>query len=182
MPVDAKEPWRSFLLAIDEKLNEAVSVHCIGGFAMTFFYGVNRTTSDLDFLVAGSPQAAILQAIAGTGTELHRRFEVQVHPVAIVTYPEDYAARLIPMWETLPVNHLRLFALEAHDLALTKLERNQDVDRDDISELAEKGLLDESTLEERYRAEVRPNIVAGADRCDLTMEIWTEIIREARAG
>lgn len=182
MPVDPKEPWRSFLLAIDEKLDEAVSLHCIGGFAVTLYYGVSRTTSDLDFLVADGPHAALLQSIAGTGTELQRRFKVSVHPVAIVTYPEDYRSRLVPMWETLPARYLRLFALEAYDLALTKLERNQDIDRDDISALAEKGLLEESILEQRYRAEVRPNIVAGVDRCDLTMEIWAEIIRDARSG
>lgn len=179
MPADPHEPWRSFVLAIDGKLSEDVSLHCIGGFAVTLHYGVGRTTSDLDFLVSDNAQAAMVQKIAGLGTDLDRRFKIHVHPVAIVTYPEDYQSRLVPMWETLPTAHLKLFALEAHDLALTKLERNQDVDRDDIFALAAKGLLDPSVLEERYRAEVRPNL-PRADRGDLTIEIWMEIIRDAR--
>ena len=36
---------------------------------------------------------------------------------------------------------LRLFALEAHDLALSKLERNMERDRDDVQQLACAGYL-----------------------------------------
>jgi len=179
MPADPQEPWRSFVLAIDEKLSQDVWLHCIGGFAVTLHYEVGRTTSDLDFLVSNNAQAATVQEIAGVGTDLDRQFKVHVHPVAVATYPEDYESRLAPMWETLPTAHLKLFVLEAHDLALTKLERNQDVDRDDVSALAAKGLLDPTVLEERYRAELRPNLPLP-DRGDLTLEIWMEIIRDAR--
>ena len=43
--------------------------------------------------------------------------------VGIATPPADYVSRLIPMFRTSPWSHLQLFALDATDLALSKLER-----------------------------------------------------------
>lgn len=69
---------------------------------------------------------------------------------------------------------LRLFALEAHDLALSKLERNSEKDRDDIKHLASAGHIERETLTERYYQELRPNLTAHEDRCDLTLQLWLE--------
>lgn len=44
------EPWRSFLRELDERLNEAVELHCIGGFVVSMHYGIGRQTADIDFL------------------------------------------------------------------------------------------------------------------------------------
>jgi hypothetical protein len=51
---------------------------------------------------------------------------------------------------------LELLAFEAHDLALAKLERNFERDRDDVKRLAAGGFLDRDTLIQRYHSEVRP--------------------------
>jgi hypothetical protein len=79
------------------------------------------------------------------------------------------------MWPGFEVTHLRLFALEPHDLALTKLERNSDVDRQDVLALAEAGFLDAGTLRERCEKEHRPNVVANVDRHDLTLKLWIDM-------
>ena len=79
------------------------------------------------------------------------------------------------MWPRFELAHLRLYALEPHDLSLTKLERNSDVDRQDILALAGAGLLVAETLRHRYEKEFRPNLVSNLQKHDLTLELWTEM-------
>lgn len=170
------EPWRSFLKALDERLGEAVELHCIGGFAITMQYGLSRATSDIDVLTAIPGKVlATLQDLGGQGSELHRRFKIYLQPVTIVTYPEDYEQRLLRVWPRFELTNLKLFVLEPHDLALTKLERNSDVDRQDVQALAGAGLIDEETLRNRYEKEYRPNVVANVERHDLTLMLWIEM-------
>ena len=51
---------------------------------------------------------------------------------------------------------LRLFGLDPYDLALSKLERNAQIDRDDVKYLFRTVQLDVDVLEARYRSEQRP--------------------------
>jgi len=91
----------------------------------------------------------------------------------VATVPEDYAARLVPLyperWE-----RLRLFALEAHDLALSKLERNFERDRADVSYLAKTGRLDPAMLRQRYWDELRPYLMGREGWHDQTLALWLE--------
>ena len=170
------EPWRSFLKALNDMLKTPVELHCIGGFAITMQYGLSRTTSDIDVLPASpSERLAELQQLAGEGSDLHRRFQVYLQVVAITNYPEDYESRLIRMWPAFKLERLRLYSLEAHDLALTKLERNTEVDRQDVLSLAQAGYLNPRTLRERYVREFRPNLASGAEKHDLTLDLWIEM-------
>ena len=125
-----REPWVSFLKALDGALKDSCEMHCIGGFVITMHFGLSRATSDIDILAA-VPRAKLaeLQGLGGLGSGLHREFKVYLQPVTVASYPEDYKSRLVRMWPGLKTRHLQLYALEAHDLALTKLERNSDVDR-----------------------------------------------------
>ena len=70
---------------------------------------------------------------------------------------------------------MRLWALEPHDLALTKIERNWDLDRSDLTQMARAGLLEASILRRRYDREMRPYLV-DPGRHDLTVKLWVEII------
>jgi hypothetical protein len=71
-----------------------------------------------------------------------------------------------------------LLGLEAHDLALSKLERNSARDREDIKYLARVAPLDLSVLESRYQTELRPYL-ANTERHDLTMRLWLEMLSVA---
>ncbi|MBI3207796.1 MAG: hypothetical protein HYZ37_02710 [Candidatus Solibacter usitatus] len=71
--------------------------------------------------------------------------------------------------------NLLLWGLEAHDLALSKLERNSARDREDVKYLARAAPLDLSVLEHRYRLEHRPYL-ANTERHDLTMRLWLEML------
>ena len=168
------EPWRSFLAEVDAHLTEDVHLHCCGGFVVTQLYSVARTTSDVDFLAVIPNVQSQLTELAGKGSPLHRKHRLYLDFVTVLTaYPEDYEQRLVPMF---PGNwrHLRLHALEAHDVALSKLERNFDRDRDDVQRLARAGHLSPETLKERYYRELRPNFPAHEARHDLTLKLWLE--------
>ncbi len=98
--------------------------------------------------------------------------------VGVVTVPEDYLDRMMPVYPA-AYPALRLFGLEAHDLALSKLERNSARDREDVKYLARTIPLDLELLERRYRLELRPYL-AHEERHDLTMRLWIEMLSEAR--
>jgi hypothetical protein len=167
------EPWRRFFAEVDAHLAEEVQLHCCGGFVVTQLYGVARTTSDVDFLSVVPYVVSSLTEIAGKGSPLHRKHKVYLDAVTVATPPENYEDRLVPMFPG-AWPRLRLFALEAHDLALSKLERNIERDRDDVQQLARTGILNPEILKERYYGELRPNLLAHEDRHDLTLRLWLE--------
>ena len=75
--------------------------------------------------------------------------------------------------------YLRLYALDPYDLALSKLERNTQRERDDVMHLAKCIPLSVDELEERYRNEMRP-YAACEENLDLTIKLWREMITERR--
>jgi hypothetical protein len=166
------EPWRSFFAEVDAQLHEEVALHLCGGFVVTQLYGVARTTSDVDFLGVVPNLRASLGEIAGKGSPLHRKHKIFLDPVTVATPPQDYEDRLVPMFSG-AWNRLRLYALEAHDLALSKLERNIERDRDDVHHLALAGHIRPDVLRGRYYSELRPNLTNEA-RHDLTLQLWLE--------
>jgi hypothetical protein len=104
---------------------------------------------------------------------LHRRHRVYLDPVTVATTPESYEDRLVPLFPGL-WGRARLFALEAHDLALAKLERNLDRDRDDVQRLARAGHLKPDVLRNRYEKEFRPYLLARQEWHDQTLRLWIE--------
>lgn len=76
--------------------------------------------------------------------------------------------------------HLRLFACDPYDVALSKLERNIQRDRDDVRYLARTIPFDLRMLKERYERELRP-ILGNPDREDLTLRLWLDAIEEERS-
>ena len=167
------EPWRSFFSDLGLLRSEDVHLHCCGGFVITQLYRVARTTSDIDFVEAVPNVRGHLTTIGGKGSDLHKKHKVYLDSVTIVTPPEDYETRLIPMFPG-AWRRLSLLALEAHDLALTKLERNIERDRDDVQQLARAGHLKPEVLKERYHRELRPYFAAHQARHDLTLDLRLE--------
>jgi hypothetical protein len=138
-------------------------------------FGLPRPTIDVDFVtVIPAGMTAPLISFAGEGSALHKQHGVYIQQVAIVTVPENYADRMTLMFPT-AFRRFLLLGLEAHDLALSKLERNSARDREDIKFLARAAPLDLSVLESRYNAELRPYL-ANTNRHDLTMRLWLEML------
>ena len=65
-------PWSEFLAELDGLLTEALELHCIGGFVLVHFYGLPRTTGDIDYFTA-LPANLNLDEIAGQGSTLHKK-------------------------------------------------------------------------------------------------------------
>jgi hypothetical protein len=135
--------------------------------------------SGIDALaIAPGKQAPRLLETGGRGSKLHKKYGVYLELVAVATYPDNYEERLVEMFPGV-FTHLRLLALEAHDLALTKLERNLQRDRDDVKYLARTGMLDVGTLKQRYENAFRPYL-GRPEREDLTLQLWIEMIDESQ--
>ena len=116
---------------------------------------------------------------AGKGSSLHTTHGVYLQLVTVLGgWPEDYDQRLSEMFPG-AFRQLRLFALDPYDLALAKLERNLQRDREDVFFLADSVPFDIDTLRQRYEQEMRPNL-GNPGREDLTLRLWIEAIEERR--
>ena len=182
MPIKAiPEPWRSFLNELDGTLSDEFHFHCMGGFVVTLVYGFSRTTSDLDVLSVATTDErfSALVKLGGRGSALHKNYGVYLDCVTVAQVPDNHEERLAEMFPG-AFRHLRLFALDPYDLALSKLERNQQQDRDDVKHLARVVPFDLTVLQERYRQEMRPYL-GRPEREDLTLKLWVEAIEEDRS-
>jgi len=181
MPASKKipEPWNSFLRELDEKTTEETRLDCMGGFVVTQLYGFSRETTDLDVLViAPKEQLNPLLELARQDSPLHKKHKVYLDYVGVAKVPEDYEGRLTEMFSK-AYKRLRLCALDPYDLALSKLERNIQRDRDDVRHLARSVPLDLEVLKERYEKELRWQL-GNPEREDLTLKLWIEMIEEDR--
>ena len=132
------------------------------------------TVAYVNWFVIPVEETAPLQLLAGEGSALHKKYGVYAQHVGIATVPENYADRLAPIFSA-AYRRLLLPGLEAHDLALSKLERNSARDREDVKYLARAAPLDLAVLEDRYFSELRPYL-ANAERHDLTLRLWLEML------
>ena len=144
------EPWRSFLGDLDGLLKDPVELRCPGRFVVTQQYGIGRETSDIDFLavIAQSPDDNV-ETLAGLGLKLHRKYRLYMQHVEVATPPAYYASRLTRRFPSAPWQRLKLLALDATDIALSKLERNAERDREDVLCLARAGYIDPQVLKDR---------------------------------
>ncbi len=174
------EPWKSFFSAIDKTLGEETRVEILGGFIVTIFYEAPRTTSDVDIVsIVPNTQTRSLIEFAGEGSSLHKKHGVYLDRVGIVTLPENYQDRLTEIFAN-SFQNLRLFALDPYDIALAKIERNIDRDREDVKFLARVVPFDLRILEEWYFKELRP-LLGIPEREDLTLRLWVKMIEEERS-
>lgn len=113
------EPWRSFLDDLDARLDQPADFHCIGGFAISQYFGFARETADLDVLsIAPLPMRTTIAAVAGHGSALHEKHRVFIDQAGVANFPDAYESRVQRAWPIWP--RLRLWIPEPHDLALTK--------------------------------------------------------------
>ena len=171
------EPWLSFLHDLDSMVKEEVRLDCMGGFVISLVYGFARPTGDLDVLEIAPREAGkpLLQA-GMEGGPLHRKHKLYLDHVGLAHVPEDYKHRLTEISHHV-FKHLRLFALDPYDLALSKLERNIQRDRDDVKYLARTIPFDLEVLRDRYQRELRWQLGNPA-REDLTLRLWIDMIEE----
>lgn len=143
---DADE-MRTFLTAVDRHLSHATDVVVIGG-AAAALHETRSTTSDVDTWneLSASLERAIERARKETGLDI----PVSRSPVADIPYEaEDRFERMLPA-----LAKLRVFVLEKHDLALSKIVRGDDHDLQQLEELHAQNPLSFDTLVARFRTEM----------------------------
>ena len=171
---ELRSPWREFLLAVDHRLPRPVALHCLGGFVTAIQYRLERPTNDVDYIdIVPHDAGPGLQALAGRESALAQRHHVYFQHVTVASLPESYAERLIELFPG-RFRHLRLLALDPHDLALSKLARNSPIDREDVAYLAKTVPLDPALLRTRYQQELRPLLIGDLERHDRTLEMWIQ--------
>jgi hypothetical protein len=107
---------------------------------------------------------------------LHKKYRIYLDHVGVAHVPENYEDRLTEIFPK-AFKHLCLLALDPYDLALSKLERNIQRDRDDVKHLARTVPLDPEVLKYRYQKELRWQL-GNPEREDLTLQLWIEAIQE----
>jgi Nucleotidyltransferase of unknown function (DUF6036) len=161
-------------------VHEGVRLDCMGGFVVTMVYGFSRPTGDLDVLEITPKDAgrAVLE-LGMQGSALHKKYKIYLDRVGVAHVPENYEDRLTEIFPKV-FKHLRLLALDPYDLALSKLERNIQRDRDDVKHLAKTVPFDLEILKERYQKEPKELRwqVGNPEREDLTLRLWIEAIEE----
>jgi hypothetical protein len=168
------EPWLSFLNELDRIATSTVRLDCIGGFVITMLYGLNRPTADMDVLeIAPQSAASAFAQVAMLGGPLYKKYGIYLDRVTVAQPPYEYESRIQVMFPgTFQYLHL---------MALTKLERNIERDRNDVRYLARTIPFNLEILRERYRTEQRPYL-GNPKREDLTLQLWIDAIEEERAG
>ena len=174
------EPWHSFLRELDAIVTGEVDFQCLGGFVVTQLYGSRRPTADVDVLsIAPIDQRAELLEKGGKGSELHQKYKIFLDYVGVASMTYDYESRLVEMYPG-KYEHIRLFALDPYDLALSKLTRNIARDREDVQYLARTIPLDLEVLRQRYQTEFRPYALGNPVWLDEVLRLWIEMIEEGR--
>ena len=152
---------------------------CMGGFVVSMVYGFSRPTGDLDVLEIAPREAGMpILELGMQGGPLHKKYKIYLDHVGVAHVPENYEERLGEIFSKV-FKHLRLFALDPYDLAMSKLERNIQRDRDDVMHLARIVPFDPEVLKDRYQKELRWQL-GNPEREDLTLRLWIEAIQEER--
>jgi hypothetical protein len=152
----------------------------MGGFVITMVYGFSRPTGDLDVLeIAPREVGRSMLELGMRGGPLDKKYKIYLDHVGVTHVPEDYKDRLTEIFPGV-FKHLRLLALDPYDLALSKLERNIQRDRDDVKHLARTVPLDLEVLKDRYQKELRWQL-GNPEREDLTLRLWLEAIQEEKS-
>lgn len=165
-------PWREFLQALDGLLNEQFELHCIGGFAVTAAYGLQRRTNDLDyFSLVPANRSDNLERLAGEESALARKYRVHIHSAGVASLPDNYEERLTEVFAGM-LRNIRLLIPDPYDLVLSKLGRNAERDREDVAHIAKAQHLSAANLRDRFEREYLS--IGPRERDENTLKFWIE--------
>jgi hypothetical protein len=133
-----------------------VRLSIIGSGALMLQVDYERGTKDSDVLetvdLTGETRRRLV-AIAGVGTDLHRRRNLYVD---IVSNGVPFLPH-VPVWNPIPslnesLQRLEVVALDVVDVVVSKLKRFNSNDQSDIDAMIERGLVPHDRLVERFRS------------------------------
>lgn len=173
----SRDELQQFFDTVDECLEEPERVVLVGGSAVILAYGVTTTTIDIDTFNGSTAalEEALQRARDKTGLAL---------PVArsgVAQAPEGYEERMVR--QPTRGNHLELFVLERHDLAISKALRADERDRQHLLAMHEAEPFDYDTLVSRFENEMLPIYVGDkAPIIDYFLWVIEELFGEAKVA
>jgi len=135
---------------------ESLDLYHVGRSALVWQYDYPATTRDIDVLVQGEPTGMMAKALDmyGRGSVKAQEFGIYLEAVPTALPPMAGGFRKRAELYDHPWKIIRLFHLDPHDLAASKLKRFAVKDREDICELCDRGLIEsdilKSTLENAF--------------------------------
>jgi hypothetical protein len=151
---------RQFLAAIDAKWKavggEPITLQVIGSAALMLQCDYDRGTKDGDILESKEIPPAVktqLLALADKGTDLSKDFRMHIDIVrsAILFVPQRLIFHPVP---DLRLKNFSVEALDVVDVAVSKLKRFNQSDKNDIRAMADRGLVDHKKLIARFEAAI----------------------------
>lgn len=154
-----KQQILSFLEQLDAALipianDERLDLYHIGRSALVWKHGFSAATEDIDVVSPRGDRRLMNEAIRLFGKNTVKARELNL-------YLEEVPEGIPPVWSGCYMRAkeadekwvvIRLFHLEDHDFAVTKLKRYSRKDEEDIRLMSDLGLLDPETLEKRVEA------------------------------
>lgn len=160
----------TFLRAVDRYLTSPTKIVIIGGTAASLAHGIDATTVDIDLFQSDSIE---LQRAANLACE-ETGLDVPICDSTVADIPYNAEDRLVRHLGDLP--HLEVWALEKHDLVLSKILRWADSDRYQVRQLRDLSL---DVLVERFTGEMT-HVVGDHGRfkenfLDLVQDLFGEL-------
>ena len=149
---------RSQILALFDDLDTTMTqlsngttldLYHVGRSALVWQYDYLATTRDIDVLVQGEPTGMMAEALGmyGRGSAKSREFGIYLEAVPTGLPPMAAGFRKRAKPYDRPWKVIRLYHLDPHDLAVSKLKRFAAKDREDIRELCDRGLIESDKLQ-----------------------------------
>ena len=132
-------------------LGSPLNVYLAGGMAV-HLYTASRVTTDVDAEFGGRvhiPNDLVVEVTLENGVQQVIYLDTNYNSTFALMH-EDYQADSIPV--DLGLEHIRVHVLSPVDLAVSKISRLSDNDRDDILELVRLGFTTPDEIEQRARA------------------------------
>ena len=144
------EGLRELFKQLEERLSlrSPVNVYLAGGMAV-HLYTSDRVTTDVDAEFGARvfiPNDLIVDVTLEDGTREAVHFDTNYNSTFALMH-EDYTDDAIPL--DMGIEHIRLYVLSPLDLAVSKIARFADNDKDDIAALVRLGLTSADEIEQR---------------------------------
>ena len=144
------EGLRELFKQLEERLSlrSPVNVYLAGGMAV-HLYTSDRVTTDVDAEFGARvfiPNDLIVDVTLEDGTREAVHYDTNYNSTFALMH-EDYTDDAIPL--DMGIEHIRLYVLSPLDLAVSKIARFADNDKDDIAALVRLGLTSADEIEQR---------------------------------
>lgn len=172
------EGLRELFKQLEQRLSlrQPLTVYLAGGMAV-HLYTASRVTTDVDAEFAGRvllPQDVLVDVVLEDGTPQVIYLDTNYNPTFALMH-EDYQEDSIPV--DLGLDLIQVRVLSPVDLAVSKIARLADNDREDIRALVAAGLTSADEIEERATSALG-GYVGGLEMLRLNLSDTLEIARE----